>query len=157
MTISYVAKPVDHRCKWWSVRIPAGYTLRNTFALDDETSMRPLGFVKRNADLELEIGEALIDSEAKHHAKHRGYKVAVGFVTRGGIYWIQPTSEIKTLIKSAATPEQWERLKRGSGDVAACLRLLMAVEMFAPEQLRQVSSTLADAIHGQSASVEVTP
>lgn len=146
-TVSYTAKPIDSRCKWWSVRIPAGYTLRSTFALDDETSLRPLGFLKRGADLELEVGEAVIDSEAMHHVKHRGYMVSIGFVTRGGVEWAEPTAATKAAIKAAATPEQWERLKRGSGDVAACLRLLMAVEMFTPEQLRQVSGTLADAIH----------
>ena len=148
MTLSYTAKPVDDRCKWWSVRLPAGYVTRNTFALDDETSMRPLGFVKKNADLELEIGEAVIDSEAMHHRKHRGFTVSLALATRRGLKWVSPTKETKQAIKAAATPEQWERLKRGSGDVAACLRVLMAVELFSPEQLRQVDTELADAVHG---------
>lgn len=147
-TVSYVAKPADSRCRWWSVRIPAGYTLRNTFSLDDEMSMRPLGFLKKGADLELEIGEAVIDSEAVHHAKARGYKVSIGIVTRAGIVWFWPGSATKAAIKAAATPEQWEVLKRGSGDVAACLRLLMAVEMFSVDQLQQVNASLANALHG---------
>ena len=148
MTISYTAKPVDDRCKWWSVRIPAGYTTRNTFALDDETSMRPLGFLRKGADLELEIGEAVIDSEAMHHRKHRGFTVSMALATKRGTRWVNPSAAIKAAIKSAATPEQWERLKRGSSDVAACLRVLMAIELFTAEQLRQVDTELADAIHG---------
>jgi len=125
-TVSYVAKPKNHRCAWWSVRIPADYDI---FRLDDKQSLRPLGFLRNGDDVELEEGEAILDSEARHHRKQRGYVVRIGIVEDGKLNWYSPGAETKSKIKEWSSPDQWATLKNGSGDVAACLRLLLAKRM----------------------------
>ena len=151
-TVSYIAKPADSRCKWWSVRIPAGYC--RGIDLDNTSSLQPLGFLAKKADLELDDGEMIIDSEANHHAKPRGYTVQLLVVAGGELWGRTPSAVTKSLIKQRATPEQWQKLRRGSGDVAACLRLAMAIELFSPEQLRGVWREVANAKYGPEAQPE---
>jgi hypothetical protein len=151
-TVSYIAKPSDSRCKWWSVRIPAGYC--RGIDLDNTSSLQPLGFLAKKADLELDDGEMIIDSEANHHAKRRGYTVQLLVVAGGELWGRTPSAVTKSLIKQHATPEQWQKLRRGSGDVAACLRLAMAIELFSPAQLRKVWRELASAKYGPEAQPE---
>jgi hypothetical protein len=123
-TVSYIAKPQDSRCQWWAVRIPADYQIAD---LTDTHSLRPLGFLRKGADLELAEGEAVIESEAVHHRRQRGYDVQIGIVSDGKFTWHRPGSSTKAAIKAWASPEQWQALSKGSGDVAACLRLLLAM------------------------------
>ena len=123
-TISYIAKPQDSRCPWWAVRIPADYAIDD---LGDTHSLRPLGFLAKGADLELAEGEAVLESEAVHHRRQRGYDVQIGIATNGKILWHRPGAATKAAIKAWASSEQWATLSKGSGDVAACLRLLMAM------------------------------
>jgi hypothetical protein len=151
-TVSYIARPADSRCKWWSVRIPAGYC--RGIDLDNTSGLRPLGFLAKRADLELDDGEMVIDSEANHHAKARGYTVQLLVVAGGELWGRTPSTVTKNLIKQHATPEQWQKLRRGSGDVAASLRLAMAIELFSPEQLRKVWRELANAKYGPEAQPE---
>lgn len=125
-TISYIARPSDSRCRWWSVRIPADYQITD---LGDKNSLKPLGYLKRGEDLELDDGEAIVDSEARHHRKMNGFRAQIGIVDGGDIYWYEPDAETKKAIKAWATPDQWEILKRGSGDIAGCLRFLLAYRM----------------------------
>jgi hypothetical protein len=154
-TVSYIAKPADSRCKWWSVRIPAGYC--RGIDLDNTSSLQPLGFLAKKADLELDDGEMVIDSEANHHAKARGYTVQLLVVAGGELWGRTPSVVTKNLIKQHATPEQWQKLRRGSGDVAACLRLAMAIELFSAEQLRKVWREVANAKYGPEAQPEAQP
>lgn len=148
-TISYTAAPCDSRCSWWAVRIPAGYV--QGISLNDTSSLRPLGFLKKNADLELEEGEAVLSSEAGHHRKQRGFSVCIKIAVNGKLRRITPNGDMKSRIKEAATPEQWAKLKAGSGDVAACLRVLMALEMFNEPQLRLALPKTADVKFGSAA------
>jgi hypothetical protein len=48
-------------------------------------------------------------------------------VNNGAITWHRPNASTKAAIKAWSSPEQWQALSRGSGDVAACLRLLRAI------------------------------
>jgi len=125
-TVSYVAAPCDSRCRWWSVRIPKDYDIGD---LNDKESLRPLGFLKSGADIELDEGDAILDSEAVHHSKNRGYVVKIAFVINGELKWFSVNMAVKERMKEWATPEQWAILKDGSGDVAACLRVFMARQM----------------------------
>jgi len=125
-TLSYIANPSDSRCKWWSVKIPAAFAIAD---LNDKTSLRALGFLRRGGDIELEEGDAVLDSEEMHHCKYLGYRVLIGIAAGGELRWIRPNAVIKNAIKQWATPERWERLRRGNGDVAACLRFFMAWQM----------------------------
>lgn len=124
-SISYIAKATDSRCKWWAVKIPENFNIPD---LDDCTITKNLGYLKSGADLELEEGESVLMSEAEHHSKNRGYCVRLVFVKDGNLYQIaRPDSQIKKNIKNWASDDQWNILKKGSGDVAACLRMLIAI------------------------------
>ena len=125
-TISYIATPTDARCKWWSVFIQKTFELGS---LDDKTSTKALGYLRRGADLELEDGDAVLDSEARHHRKQRGFDVMIGIAINGALEWFEPGAEMKAKIKAWANPDQWKTLRKGSGNVAACLRLLAAHRM----------------------------
>ncbi len=133
-TVSFIAKRIDRRCKWWAVKIPAGEAA--SLRLDDTTSTRRFGFLAAGADLELSEGDAVVISEQRHHRKDRGYDVALHVVIGGKVREYRPGAATKASIKAAATPEQWTELKDGSGEVAACLRLLKAIGMFSAEQFR---------------------
>jgi hypothetical protein len=151
VTVSYIANPRDSRCLWWSVHIPRAFTLGS---LDNKTSLRELGYLKKGADIELEEGDAVLDSEENHHRKARGYTVKIGIVIAGTLRWFQPGEKTKANIKAFASPEQWSTLKLGSGDVAACLRLLVACRMgFGP---LGTPGTLTNAIAGAVVQQTVT-
>lgn len=156
-TVSFIAKPVDRRCQWWAVRIPAGFV--RGIRLDDKTSLRPLGFLKSGEDLELEEGEAVLTSEARHHNKARGYDVCLHVVAGGVIRKFSPTLDTKEKIKCLVSPEHWNVLKHGSGEVAACLRVLMFLELAGEGQIRQAFPGYAAAKYGpvEVAAEEAAP
>ncbi len=139
-TISYTAAPADSRCAWWSKHIPAGFAA--DIDLADKESLASLPFLKKNADLELEEGEAILDSEANHHRKARGYTVQLLIARGGKLRTVKATGELKIAIKQVATPEQWAVLKQGSGDVAAVLRYLKAITIMSPEQVSELRGIL---------------
>jgi len=109
-TVSYVAKPRDSRCAWWSLILPD--------SLELSSSKIPAPYLKKGADLELTPGTMLIDSEARHHRKNRGYEVHLGVVFPTHIGWIQPTLARKQYIKE----HDGQDLMHESGDVAGAVR-----------------------------------
>lgn len=117
-TITYVAGPVDPRCAWWC------FKLKDLTV--DHLENKPLerDFLKRGADLELEHGEMLIDSEANHHRHNRGYFVQLGVAVIDRVYWIVPSMAIKQHIKVSGG----KHLMKGSGDVVAVLRMAMWIK-----------------------------
>ncbi len=155
MSVTYIAEPQDSRCQWWSKRIPAGF-FRNEIDLDDKQSLSRLPFLKNGADLELDPGEWIIDSEANHHRKMRGYRVCIGLVSTDKIMFRYPGIFVKSQIKLVATPDQWEWLKKGSGDVAACLRLAAAWENFNSKQKKVICQIDADKVSDWSNCINAT-
>lgn len=123
-TTTYIAKPADDRCQWWSAIITSDFL--DLKYLNEKPNFK---YLKRNADLELEEGTFIIDSEANHHRNNRGYRICLGVVLNGIVKWISPTIEIKMLIKK----EGHQDLMIGSGDVVACIR--MAIYLSRQENL----------------------
>lgn len=118
-TVSYIAGPQDDRCAWWSARLPE-LTVEH---LEERISLK---YFKSGSDHELAFGEMIIDSEAKHHRKSRGYDVVLGVVVceQEGlkkVTWIEPTMAIKQHIKMNGG----KHLMKGTGEVAAVIRLAM--------------------------------
>lgn len=151
-TVSFTARRIDKRCRWWAVRIPAGDAAR--IDLDDSTSTRAYPFLQPGADLELRNGDAVLISEQRHHTKMRGYDVALHVAVAGAMRVYRPDAGTKARIKAAATPEQWRELCRGSGDVAAALiRVLKALSMFDRGQLARVFPQTAAALDVAEAGV----
>jgi len=110
-TVAYIAKPQDSRCSWWRVQIPEDQQL-------DGTRINA-PFLKRGADLELRAGDMLIESEAHHHRKNRGYCVVLYVCDGEKIRHLHHTSQRKYFIKSHGGQD----LMHESGDVNGCIRM----------------------------------
>jgi hypothetical protein len=110
-TVSYIAKPTDDRCAWWSVQLPADIEL--------SSARIPAPYLRKGADLELREGDMIIDSEANHHRKNRGYRVALGVCVDGEVKFLSPNASKKAYIKLNGGKD----LMHESGDVAGCVRI----------------------------------
>ena len=123
-TVSFVAKPGDSRCSWWSVQLPAEIELNS--------EKIPAPYLRNGADLELKEGDMLVTSEAKHHRKNRGYDVYLSVCVGGEVKHIFPAMQRKTFIKANGGKD----LMHESGDVAGCVRMAVWLR-------RQPSITIA--------------
>lgn len=114
-TVTYIAKPRDSRCQWWSMILPSDPAALMS-ALD---SRLPPNYIRKNADLELLDGTLIIDSEANHHRKNRGFDLRLirANAETGDVAHLRPGMGTKQFIKST-DPD----LMIGSGDVAAVIR-----------------------------------
>lgn len=130
-TVTYIAEPESYRCQWWSAILT-----KNILDIKYLEERAPFSYLKRNADLELEEGTFIIDSEAMHHRKSRGYITRLGVVSDGEVCWIKPNIEIKKHIKSKG----YQDLMKGSGDVAGCIR--MAIYLSRQENLAKAIKEL---------------
>lgn len=116
-TITHIAKPEDERCKWFQAEI----THVTEANLTDKSDIK---YYFKNQDLELTPGTILIDSEAVHYSKNRGFNVQLGLVTEKGIFWIIPNMKVKMFIKA----EGHQNLMPGSGDFAAVVRMALYIK-----------------------------
>lgn len=132
-TVTYIAKPVDNQCRWWSAILP------DLDASSLEKDSLDLTYLRRGADLELTYGQMIIDSEANHHSKSRGYTVCLGIALADKIVWIAPTMGIKMHIKANGG----KNLMKGSGDVNAVVR--MAIWLRQSEDLEAAIKSLRSA------------
>ena len=111
VTVSYIAKPKDSRCAWWSMIIPHGQQL--------DGNRINAQYLRAGADLELKAGDMLIDSEANHHRKVRGFTVGLWVCDGEKMIFIKPSAEIKRYIRL----NKGQDLMHETGDVAACVRM----------------------------------
>jgi hypothetical protein len=110
-TVSYIARPTDGRCAWWSVQLPSDIEL--------SSEKIPAPYFRKGADLELKHSDMLIDSEANHHRINRGYTVALGVCVSGKVNFIGHSARRKAFIKENGGKD----LMHESGDVAGCVRM----------------------------------
>jgi hypothetical protein len=130
-TITYIAKPSDSRCSWWCVQVPEDQQL------DGTRISAP--YLRKGADLELKSGDMLIDSEANHHRKNRGYNVVLVVCDGEKVQYLHPTAQRKAFIKANGGQD----LMHESGDVNGCIRIAVWLRRqpdlkVAIEQLQQV-------------------
>jgi len=111
-TFTYVAKPVNEKCKWFQAE------LKKTLTASD-LEYTKFDYFKKDSDLELEKDTLLIRYEELHHRKPRGAIFWVGIVTADEVIWLDPTIEMKKLIKA----EGHQDLMIGTGKVYACIRV----------------------------------
>jgi hypothetical protein len=109
-TISFVAEPVDHRCKWWAMVLPESLDLEGRINAP---------YLRAGSDLELPIGSMVITSEAMHHNKNRGYLTALRIALETGMEHIRPNMATKQHIKANGGQD----LMVGSGDVVGVIRM----------------------------------
>jgi hypothetical protein len=124
-SISFVATAIDSRCKYWAMCLRKDYVVKN---LNTSEATEGLKYLRNGTDVELEEGDCVIESEENNHRRNRGYSVWFRIVKNGVLQNVKnPGANIKQAIKKWANDEQWEYLKEGSGQIAACLRLREAI------------------------------
>jgi len=110
-SVTYIAKPSDNRCSWWCVQVPENQEL------DGKRINAP--YLRNGEDLELRIGDMLIDSEAFHHRKQRGFDVVLKAFDSEKPQLLHATATRKAFIKAHGGQD----LMRESGDVNGCIRM----------------------------------
>lgn len=119
-TYSHIAKPADSRCRWWQKVLSPEQLATIDAAIVDGANDVPGDYLRKGADLELPPGSVLIDGEANHPVKQRGWAYTVGIVNADAteIDWRKVCiTEDKKEMKAAGFPVT------GSGPVAAAVRL----------------------------------
>jgi hypothetical protein len=117
--------PSDKRCRYWAKVLRAGCPLPAPSAVNGANDVP--GPYLRHGDEELFPGDVLIEGEALHHRKARGWLYTACFMGADGApVWVRPSHELKATMKAAGMPAH---LLAGSGDVAACVRIAHAVRL----------------------------
>lgn len=123
-TYSFVAKPMDSRCRWWCKVLSHEQLHEIDLRMIEGASDIPGRYLRSGDDLELDPGDVVVHGEARHHRKMRGWGYQIGVVKpdASGIAW--RTVEVandKREMKAA------DFQVVGSGPVAGALRLAQFV------------------------------
>lgn len=125
-SVSIKVGPIDRRCKYWAKVIPAGMELPTPAHVSESGAAAIATPFLKNGDEELLMGEFLIECEQVHHSKPRGYDYWVSWMHTDGrrVQIKNPGAEHKAVIKAAGMAPE---LLKGSGHLASCIRLAIAV------------------------------
>ena len=125
-SISIEIKPTDKRCRYWAKRIDAGTPLSlpgSVFRAEDI----PGPFLSVGGEDELAVGDFIIEGEEVHHRHKRGWTYRIGYMgIDGALHRVTPSKEHKQAMKAA---EMALDLLKGSGELAACVRLITGLRM----------------------------
>lgn len=119
-------KPQDSRCRYWAKIIRSGTALPIPSAVNGANDV-PVPYL-RIGDEELFEGDFLIEGEAEHHRKARGWVYNMAFIDprTGKLRYVQAISERKAAAKANGLPAE---LLAGSGEIAGLIRLAHAVRL----------------------------
>lgn len=125
-SLSIKLRPCDSRCQWWAKIIRSTDTkLPAPRAIGGAGSL-PQGYSRRG-DEELYPGDFVIEGEANHHRKQRGWTYWLhGLDASGREIWMKSGqfSTLKPRLKQAGLEPS---LLAGAGDIAAAVRVIHAV------------------------------
>lgn len=128
-SVEYIAEPRDKRCQYWAKVYRATDRLPEPGTTEGGASL-PGKFLRKGADVELYEGDAVIEAEANHHRKLRGWIVRCFVVRDGALVRLPTDTSAKTAIKATKLdPEIKRGLLSGSGTVAAAVRALHCVRL----------------------------
>jgi hypothetical protein len=130
-SVSIVLRANDRRCKYWAKCVRAGALLPLPEAVSGAGDV-PGEYLRSGSDVELDVGDFLLEGEENHHIKKRGwtYNLSVNSPFAPGKHtYIAFDSSIKTDIKDAVAagnldPDSARLVLRGSGEVAAMVRAI---------------------------------
>lgn len=125
-SVSVTIKPADSRCRYWAKVVRAGTPLPLP---SDVTGAADIpGPFSQRGDEELFLGDFLIEGEAVHHSRNRGWYYWVTWCTGDGKWRREedPDSTVKSQLKAAGLPVE---LLPGAGTLAACVRVAHAVRL----------------------------
>lgn len=125
-SLSIEIGPCDSRCRWWAKvirsadsKLPAPRAIGGAHALPQ--------FYSRPGDEELYPGDFVIEGEANHHRKQRGWTYWLhGLDASGREIWMKSGqfSTLKPRLKQAGLEPSF---LAGAGDIAAAVRVIHAV------------------------------
>lgn len=124
VSTTYIARPRDPKCRFWSKVFLIEETPLPGLAQDI-----PGPYLTKGADVEIFHGMVIFEGEEVHHSKKRGWCYRFGVLSREGeIVWREPeASRIKMLLREArAKGLNTTYLFDGSGDIAAMCRRIHA-------------------------------
>ena len=125
-SISIEIRPADRRCCYWAKRIDAGTALSLPDSISGARDI-PGPFLRVGGEDELAVGDFIIEGEEVHHRHRRGWSYRIGYMgIDGALYRVIPTKEHKQAMKAAGMALD---LLKGSGDLAACVRLITGLRM----------------------------
>ena len=125
VSASVTIGPKDKRCRYWAKVIRHSHTV--PAPIDVNSSNDVPGPYARNGDEELAPGDCLIEGEANHHCKPRGWSYRVRWCADDGrVRYFYPKAEIKAEAKAQGLSAN---LLKGSGDIAACIRIVWALRL----------------------------
>ena len=123
---SVVVRPVDSRCRYWAKIVRASAPLPEPALIRGANDI-PGPYLRRGED-ELLAGDALFEGEANHHRRHdRGWSYRLRVVGEDGqlhAFSSGGFGQQKAQLKQQGMPPE---LLRGSGDVAAMVRIVLGV------------------------------
>jgi hypothetical protein len=118
--------PSKKRSRYWAKRIYAGTAL----SLPDSISCAediPGPFLSVGGEVELAVGDFVIEGEEVHFRHKRGWSSRIGYMgIDGALHRVRPDKGHKQAMKAAGMA--LDQLK-GSGSLAACVRLIAALRM----------------------------
>lgn len=116
-SVSVTLGPRDKRCQYWAKIIRAAQPLPPH---DTDSAGIPGPWLRRGEE-ELFPGDVLLEAEARHHRKARGWDHTIAWVdSDGAFHRVAPSPEHKAALKSQGLAPH---LLTGSGPVTACLRI----------------------------------
>jgi hypothetical protein len=127
ISASYVCKPQDHRCRYWAkvIRAEANVPMPEHVVGANDV---PGNYLRTGDDVELFVGDFLLEGEAVSHKSQRGWTYELRAVARRMsddklmVCTLNFGSDTKDKIRAAGDKE----LLKGSGDVAAMIREICA-------------------------------
>lgn len=126
ISIGVEIRPYDPRCRYWAKIVQRGTPLPAPNNVNSAGDIP--GEYLRKGDEELAPGDFLFEGEENHHRKARGWSYWVSF--------IDPESKKKRCVRPKAGHKESFReqgmdvsLLRGSGGIAACVRIAHAVRL----------------------------
>lgn len=124
-SLSIKIRPTDKRCKYWAKILRKGAKL--PMPSDVSGAQDVPGPYLRLGDEELLLGDILIEGEAVHHVRERGWAYWVTTIGGDGeLVLYRPNSDIKAQMKAKGMPVE---LLPGSGEVAACIRIAHGLQL----------------------------
>lgn len=123
-SVSAPIRPNDSRCKYWAKTIRFDEALPLPSNIEGASDL-PGAYLKQGEE-ELMPGDFLIEGEANHHRRtDRGWSYTLSYMNaEGDLETVTPTAEHKATMKANGMDPT---LLKGSGDIAACVRLAMGL------------------------------
>lgn len=119
-SVSVEVEPVDDRCGYWAKYIGAHLTLKLPSEVQSEHDLP--GRALQEGEEELGPGDFLIEGEENHHQFDHGWRYRLSYMGLDGtLQQVLPNTTMKQAMKTAGMSLS---LLRGSGQLAACVRLI---------------------------------